>query len=60
MKIRLPEFSAFLIPSLFWEYTERSKAALDTAGIQIPYPHLQLLVEQSEAMRQLARRAPLG
>lgn len=45
---------------LFWEYTEKSKTALDAAGIQIPYPHMQLVVEQSEALRQLARIDPVG
>ena len=30
-----------------WEYTEKAKNALDAAGIQIPFPHLQLFLEQT-------------
>jgi small conductance mechanosensitive channel len=30
---------------LLFEVLEASKTALDSAGIQIPFPHLQLLVE---------------
>ncbi|MCK5835650.1 MAG: mechanosensitive ion channel [Desulfobacula sp.] len=29
-----------------WEYTEKCKQALDKAGIEIPFPHLQLFVEK--------------
>jgi len=36
------------------EYTEKVKAALDEAGIEIPFPHLQLLVEDAEGVRLLA------
>jgi small conductance mechanosensitive channel len=31
---------------IFYEVLEASKAALDEAGIQIPFPHLQLFVEE--------------
>jgi len=37
-----------------FEYTERIKNALDAAGIQIPFPHLQLFLEQTPAIRELA------
>jgi len=36
------------------EYTEKVKDALDEAGIEIPFPHLQLLVEDSAGVRRLA------
>ncbi|MBF0278817.1 MAG: mechanosensitive ion channel family protein [SAR324 cluster bacterium] len=39
---------------LTWEYTEKCKLALDAAGIEIPYPHLQLFLEQTEGLRQLS------
>lgn len=32
-----------------FEYIERAKNALDAAGIQIPFPHMQLFVEQLPA-----------
>lgn len=32
---------------LTWEYTEKAKKALDAAGIEIPFPHLQLFLEQA-------------
>ena len=40
--------------SIFWEYTEKSKKALDAAGIEIPFPHLQLFVENTEGIKCLA------
>ncbi len=40
--------------SLMWEYIEKVKIALDSAGIEIPYPHMQLFVEQTEAVKMLA------
>ena len=35
-------------------YTEKAKQALDQAGIEIPFPHLQLFVEDSKGVRVLA------
>jgi small conductance mechanosensitive channel len=48
---------------MFHRALEASKLALDAAGIQIPYPHLQLFIERAEepVWRELARfahRAP--
>lgn len=40
--------------ALKWEYTEKCKNALDEAGIEIPFPHLQLFVEDTEGVRRLA------
>lgn len=40
--------------TLMWEYTEKCKKALDAAGIQIPYPHLQLFLERTEGLKELA------
>jgi small conductance mechanosensitive channel len=35
------------------EYSEKCKKALDAADIEIPFPHLQLLLEKSEGLDQL-------
>ncbi|HYO10795.1 MAG TPA: mechanosensitive ion channel family protein [Tepidisphaeraceae bacterium] len=40
-----------------WEYLEKAKKALDAAGIEIPFPHVQLLVEETPAIQQLANGA---
>jgi len=40
--------------ALMWEYTEKGKRALDKAGIEIPFPHLQLFLEQTEGLNLLA------
>jgi small conductance mechanosensitive channel len=40
------------------EYREKAKNAFDAAGIQIPFPHVQLLVEQTPAIDQLAGGEP--
>ncbi|MFC1526461.1 mechanosensitive ion channel family protein [Candidatus Latescibacterota bacterium] len=37
------------------EYTEKVKVGLDGAGIEIPFPHLQLFVEDSDGVRTLSR-----
>jgi len=37
-----------------WKYTERCKQALDAAGIEIPFPHMQLFMERSEGLEYLA------
>ncbi|MCF8105304.1 MAG: mechanosensitive ion channel [Desulfohalobiaceae bacterium] len=42
--------------ALMWEYTEKCKKALDLAGIEIPFPHLQLFLEQTKAVKALAGR----
>ena len=39
-------------------YTEKAKAALDAAGIEIPFPHLQVFVEDSKGVRLLASPVP--
>ncbi len=39
---------------LMWEYTERCKQALDQARIQIPFPHLQVLLGETEGLSRLA------
>jgi small conductance mechanosensitive channel len=36
------------------EYIERMKKALDAAGIQIPFPHMQLFLEETPALAKLA------
>jgi small conductance mechanosensitive channel len=47
---------------VFYRTLEACKLALDRAGIQIPYPHLQLFVEKIEepVWRDLARLPALG
>ena len=41
---------------IYFEYTERAKKALDAAGIEIPFPHLQLLLDkQADATRELRK-----
>jgi small-conductance mechanosensitive channel len=37
-----------------YELLERAKNALDAAGIQIPFPHLQLFVEDTAALQSLS------
>ncbi|MEA2711821.1 MAG: hypothetical protein QOF78_4422 [Phycisphaerales bacterium] len=37
-----------------WEYLEKAKKALDAAGIEIPFPHVQLLLEETPALEKLA------
>lgn len=41
---------------LAWEYTEKCKNALDAAGIEIPYPHMQLFVEDTAGVKRLAAK----
>lgn len=41
--------------TFIFEYTEKCKVALDKAGIEIPYPHLQLFVENTEGIRLLSK-----
>ena len=43
---------------LQWEYTEKCKKALDEARIEIPFPHLQLFLDDHDGLRLLARQAP--
>jgi small conductance mechanosensitive channel len=45
---------------LKYEYLEKMKNALDAAGIQIPYPHLQVFVEDTQAVRNLAPQPSPG
>ena len=39
------------------EYLEKAKNALDAAGIEIPFPHLQVLMEDTPALAALAPHA---
>jgi small conductance mechanosensitive channel len=45
--------------TFIWEYTEKCKQALDRAGIEIPFPHLQLFVEKTKGIEVLAS-SPTG
>lgn len=44
--------------AMMWEYTEVAKKALDAAGIEIPYPRTQLILEDSPGVRVLAGKTP--
>jgi small conductance mechanosensitive channel len=37
-----------------YEYVEKAKKALDEAGIEIPFPHMQLILENSPAIEAIA------
>jgi small conductance mechanosensitive channel len=39
---------------IIFEYMEKAKKALDAANIQIPFPHVQLLLEDTPAIHTLA------
>ncbi len=41
---------------LTWEYTEKCKRALDEAGIKIPFPHMQLFLEKTDAVKILVSK----
>ena len=41
--------------AFIYEYTEKCKLALDEAGIEIPYPHLQLFMEDTKGIRLLSK-----
>jgi small conductance mechanosensitive channel len=40
-----------------YDYTEKAKKALDAANIEIPFPHLQLFLEQTPALSNLLKKA---
>jgi small conductance mechanosensitive channel len=40
---------------ILYEYLEKSKNALDTAHIEMPFPHMQLFVEETAAIKHLAK-----
>ncbi len=42
--------------AFIWKYTEKCKKALDKAGIEIPYPHLQLFWEQTRPLESLTAK----
>ena len=39
---------------IVFEYMEKCKKALDAAGISIPFPHMQVFVEETAAIAKLA------
>ena len=41
------------------DYLEKAKKALDMAGIQIPYPHMQLILEESPSLQRLTDKREL-
>jgi small conductance mechanosensitive channel len=38
---------------MIYQYIEKAKKALDSAGIEIPFPHLQLFLEETSVTRSL-------
>ncbi len=47
-----------LAKTIRYEYLEKAKKALDAANIQIPFPHLQLLMEHPVALPHLPGKPP--
>lgn len=43
---------------LYYELMERAKKALDAAGIQIPFPHMQLFIEDTPALNTIRPSGP--
>lgn len=39
--------------ALIWEYLEKAKKALDVAKIEIPFPHVQVFMEDTQAMKNV-------
>lgn len=58
MQLRFWTEDPLLKFGLMWEYTEKCKQAMDDAGIEIPFPHMQLFLEKSEGLRLLAAGEP--
>jgi len=58
MQLRFWTEDPLLKYTLMWEYTERCKHAMDLAGIQIPFPHMQLFIEKTEGLQLLAAKKP--
>ncbi len=54
MQLRFWTEDPLLKFNLMWEYTEKCKQAMDDAGIEIPFPHMQLFLEKSEGLQLLA------
>ena len=54
MQLRFWAENSLLKFDLMWEYTEKCKIALDRAGVEIPYPHMQLFLEKTEGLQLLA------
>ena len=58
MQLRFWTEDPLLKFGLMWEYTEKCKQAMDRAGIQIPFPHMQLFIEKTEGLQLLAEKNP--
>ncbi len=43
-----------------WEYLERVREALRAAGIEVPFPHLQLFIDEAQAFERAAFMQPPG
>ena len=56
MQLRFWTLDPLLKFNLMWEYTEKCKHAMDQAGIEIPFPHMQLFLENTEGLQLLAAK----
>ena len=56
MQLRFWTEDPMLKFGLMWEYTEKCKQAMDRAGIEIPFPHMQLFLEKTEGLQLLAAK----
>lgn len=54
MQLRFWTEDPLLKFNFMWEYTEKCKQAMDQAGIEIPFPHMQLFLEKTEGLQLLA------
>jgi small conductance mechanosensitive channel len=41
--------------AILYEYLEKAKTALDAAAVEMPFPHLQLFLEETAAVKLLAK-----
>ena len=57
MKLRFWVEDESIEKKIRYEYLEKTKKAFDAAGIEIPFPHMQLFVEDTEGLRTIGKAA---
>jgi len=60
LQLRLFVNDSSLEYPLRFEYTEKVKKALDAADIEIPFPHLQLFIDEAKAWQEEPLRVASG
>jgi small conductance mechanosensitive channel len=55
LKLRFWIEDESLEQAIHHEYLEAAKNALDAAGVELPFPHLQLFLEETAAVKLLAK-----